>query len=160
MSDERESARDALNRRIDVHTCRQHHTAIRFLLDEFPTREPFDPERMRTLLTRLSQLLATHLRLEDEHVYPALGNSQDEAVQMTARAFRDEMGGLMMSFLAFRNAWSADHAIARDSAGFLVAWSAIRSALETRMDAEDRALYPQADAYLSDTMRRGSTEAG
>lgn len=134
---------DALNRRINVHTCRQHHTVIRFLLDEFPASPP-PAQEIVDFLERLKMVLTRHFRLEDHHVYPALSESSDSEVRATAREFRLRMGNLMQTFADLHTRWTVN-AVERDLAGFERDWNGFREALVTRMDAEDNFLYPKAE---------------
>ncbi|GAC1658955.1 MAG: hemerythrin domain-containing protein [Vulcanimicrobiaceae bacterium] len=138
-----------LNRRIDIDTCREHHEAIRTLLEAFPTNPPLDGEATERLLKRLVTLLSVHLKLEDDYLYPALERSAHRTVRETAVRYRTEMGGLRGQFTAFAGTWaSADEISARPSE-FLSAWSAVRAALEVRMAKEDHGLYAIAQEDLS-----------
>jgi len=145
---------DALNRRIELHTCRQQHIVLRHLLSEFPTCEPFTGVDIMALRGRLNALLVRHLRLEDEQLYPALSHATDEHVRTTARAFRMEMGGVMRAFADLDTRWDTAAEIDADPAGFLEQWTLVRGALETRMNAEDAGLYIQAEQHFTDILKR------
>lgn len=152
-------AADALNRRIELHTCRQHHVMLRHILAEFPANEPLPGPIMIVLLGRLRSILTRHLKLEDEHVYPALTNAADERVRTTAREFRLEMGGLMRAFDDFDRRYPHAESIDRDPKGFMEEWVPLRRALEMRMDAEDGRLYGDAEAYFNDALTIRSADS-
>ncbi len=145
---------DALNRRIELHTCRQQHLVLRLLLSEFPASEPFTGEHMAVLLERLKRVLVRHLRLEDEHVYLQLSHATDEHVRATAREFRVEMGGVMRAFEDFDARWSTAEAIDADPTAFLEQWTSVRNAIEMRMNAEDQFLYVQAEEHYTAILRQ------
>lgn len=131
-----------------METCRDHHDAIRMLLEKFPTAAPLQPVELAKLLARLGAVLTAHLKLEDDSLYPALEQSSDRTIRETALHYRDEMGGLRQRFLDFVGSWGSAAAIAADQDSFMTAWSALRSALEVRMAKEDHGLYAIAEDYL------------
>ncbi len=137
-----------LNRRIDMQTCREHHEALRILLEQFPSGVPLNANTVSKLLARLSSLLLAHLRLEDTQLYPALESSANRTVRETATRYRNEMGGLKEAYVDFSATWGSETAIAANPEGFFEAWSGVRSALEIRMAKEDHGLYSIADDYL------------
>ena len=139
---------DALNRRIELHTCRQQHTVLRHILTQFPTSLPFSGAEMMLLRERLNAVLLPHLRLEDDQLYPQLAHSDDEHVRTTARTFRMQMGGVLRAFVALDARWNNAATIDADPAAFLEHWTSVRTALETRMNAEDRGLYLHAEEYF------------
>lgn len=140
---------EALNRRIELHTCRQHHTMLRHILAEFPASEPLPGSIMIVLFGRLRSILIRHLKLEDEYVYPALSQAPDERLRKAALGFRKEMGGLMRAFEDFDKRWPNADALDADPQGFMEEWMPLRRALEMRMDAEDAHLYKEAEAYFT-----------
>lgn len=138
-----------MNRRIDLQTCRDHHEAIRILLDYFPQAEPFDPVRLHDMLQRFATVLLRHLKLEDAFLYPVLEESADRTVRETAARYREEMGGISGEFRALLARWSGADRIAASPAGFLEDWKPFRSRLEVRMAKEDDGLYAIAEDYLT-----------
>ena len=149
---------DALNRRIELHTARQQHIVLRHMLSEFPTSEPFTGAQIMKLRQRMRIFLIRHLRLEDERLYPKLSHAANERVRITARKFRMEMSGLLRAFEDFDSRWNTASAVNADPAGFLEQWTVIRAALEARMDAEDCALYHDAEEYFSDVLKRADDD--
>ena len=146
---------DALNRRIELHTCRQHHTMLRHILNEFPSKAPAPGAAMMMLLSRLRAILLRHLKLEDDYVYPALVQSPDEHLRTSARTFRLEMGGVLRAFEDFEKRWPHAEAIDADLEQFWNEWQPLRRALEARMHAEDSGLYKDAEAYFTEILSEG-----
>lgn len=132
-----------------MHTCREHHEALRILLEQFPGGMPVNADAVSKLLARLSSLLLAHLKLEDTQLYPALEKSANRTVRETATRYQHEMGGLKEAFVDFLAVWGTTAAIAANTKGFLEAWSGVRAALEVRMAKEDHGLYSIADDYLA-----------
>jgi len=128
---------------------REHHRAIRDLVSRMPegTAAPVE-EQVRPVLIKLTGLLAAHLKLEDDHLYPAMLANIDPEVRARAELFQTEMGGLSEAFGRFSDRWIAPRAISADPAGFARDWGGIRSALDGRMDREDRDLYALVDSKV------------
>ena len=124
------------------------------MLSEFPTSEPFTGAQIMALRQRIRGFLIRHLRLEDERLYPELSHAANERVRQTALAFRMEMGGVLRAYEDFDQRWNTAAAIDANPRGFLEQWNTIRSALERRMEAEDNALYREAEEYFSDVLKR------
>lgn len=121
---------------------------LRQIIEEFPTEEPVDVAAVSSLLRRLRNVLAVHLRLEDEHLYPALERASDRALQEMASVYRVEMGGLSSAFKNFSNRWPDATAIAANPGLFLLDWQLVRDPLLARIDLEDHSLYDLADAHF------------
>ena len=149
---------DALNRSIEVHTCRQQHVVIRFILEDMPDAEPIDAYETWAVLHRLRDVLIRHLKLEDLKLYPALQRSSDSRIREIAIRYQIQMGGLRAAFDHFCDRWSNAKKIAENPRGFLSDWETIRDPLMQRMDEEDRGLYEPAQAHFDRLMRRPATE--
>lgn len=140
---------EALNRRIDLHTCRQQHTALRHILSEFPDDTPLPGAAMTALLSRLKNILYRHLKLEDDYVYPALAQAHDEALRARALKYRMEMGAVLRAFQDFDERWPHADTIDAHPAEFFEQWTAVRAAIERRMDVEDESLYTIAEDHFN-----------
>lgn len=139
---------DALNRLIDLRTATQHHTALRLLMAQLPLAEPFDAVSARSVMTRLSNVLHIHLRLEDKHLYPALVGVHEAGIGSTASRYRDEMSGLSENFRTFDRRWPDAAAIEKRPSMFLTEAAAVLAQLRVRMDREDGELYPIAEEFF------------
>ena len=62
-----------------------------------------------------------------------------------AKTFQQEMGGIAEAFAAFVSRWNLPSKIAADPAGFKDDANAIFKALHTRVQRENRDLYPLAE---------------
>lgn len=144
---------EALNRSIDLHTCRQHHVVLRFVIGDMPAAEPFDANEAAMLLRRLRSVLVRHLQLEDEQLYPALRQTAANGIATIARRYQVEMGGLRSAFEAFCERWNDAASIAADPRLFLLDWETIRDPLVKRMDSEDRGLYDVAEEHFAERLR-------
>lgn len=133
-----------VNERIDVQTCRDHHTVIRYLADEVAKEER--PRNVVPLLRRLRTVLLAHLKLEDDWLYPRLAESTNSIVRGKAERYRREMGGLRSDFESMWNEWSSEGAIEADPQGWQKQWRAFRQAIESRIVTEDGDLYVAAEA--------------
>jgi hypothetical protein len=137
---------------------RQHDAAIDLVgqITE-ASKAPPSPEgayRIAVLLAKLTGMLRIHFVQEDKTLYPYMLGSTNAAAAQTARAFRDEMGGLGTAFDTFAKRWSSSHAIARDFDRFRRESVDVFDALGERIKRENEQLYPLADSIqLSEVPR-------
>ncbi|GAC1389037.1 MAG: hypothetical protein NVSMB31_04330 [Vulcanimicrobiaceae bacterium] len=129
-----------MNNRIDIQTCREHHTSIRFLIEELEKCDG-DEKKLLGFLVRLKNLLVAHLRLEDDWLYPKLLKSENVEIAAKAQVYSQEMGGIKNEFLAVYETWSKPGAISADQARFSKEWEQFSARLESRMSREDEDLY-------------------
>jgi GAF domain-containing protein len=145
---ERPGRNGRINERIDVQTCRDHHSVLRYLLDDMD-KEHTTPAEMLALLKRFRSVLLAHLKLEDDWLYPRLGRSENSIVQTKAERYRREMGGLRDQFAQLWRKWSIDGAIESNAQGWRSDFHAFRRALLGRIDTEDHDLYVAAETDLA-----------
>ena len=88
----------------------------------------------------VSTLLA-HLKLEDWALYPRLIESSDTELSHAGKWFKDEMGGLAPSFVAYCDRWTAG-AIELDWANYCRDTRDMLAALNNRLTRENRELLP------------------
>jgi CheY-like chemotaxis protein len=103
-----------------------------------------DAEEMRLAIERLAAHVRHHLDAEDHGLYVELRRSPDQNARLLASSFEAQMGDLAGTFAAYVKAWSRKH-IQSDPRGFDAATRAMVAALRTRIDQEERLLYPLAD---------------
>jgi len=137
-----------INERIDVQTCRDHHTVLRYLADEVG-KEDRPAERVR-MLQRLRTILTAHLKLEDEWLYPRLAGSANGIVRGKAERYRREMGGLRGHFDRLWKRWSVEGAMASEPDAWRAEWRRFEEALQSRIASEDHDLYVAAEADFSE----------
>jgi GAF domain-containing protein len=145
---ERSPVAPRINERIDVQTCRDHHSVLRYLCDDIGNPKN-SPEQALALLKRFRSVLTAHLKLEDDWLYPRLGESRNAIVRGKAERYRREMGGLRERFEALWRAWSPDRAIAQNQQGWEDEWRTFAQALVSRVETEDHDLYVAAEADLA-----------
>ncbi len=136
-----------LNARIDVQTCRDHHTVLRYLAEEVGNEER--PAAIVPLLRRYRAVLMAHLKLEDDWLYPRLRESANVIVRGKAERYHREMGGLRGQFYDLWNLWSVEGAIASRFDEWQHQWRVFRQAIEARIAMEDDDLYVAAEADLT-----------
>lgn len=122
------------------------HQRIRELSDQIRTALKLpDPARAaataRDHLAKMAGTLTVHLAAEDQVLYPRLSADKRREVSEVARRFQQEMGGLKETFGNHVKRWTSD-TVATDQAGFARETLALLGALATRMDREERELYP------------------
>lgn len=136
-----------VNERIDVQTCRDHHTVLRYLSEEVGKER--QPAAIVALLRRLRTVLVAHLKLEDDWLYPRLAQSANGIVRGKAERYRHEMGSLRKDFDEMWARWSLEGAIGADFEIWQRHWNDFRDALERRIAIEDDDLYVAAEADLT-----------
>lgn len=136
-----------MNERIDVQTCRDHHTVLRYLSDELGKEQR--PSAVAPLLRRLRTVLNAHLKLEDDWLYPRLSKSENGIVRGKAERYRREMGGLRAQFDELWKRWSSEGAVAEDLPSWQQQWRHFRDALESRIATEDDDLYVAAETDIT-----------
>jgi GAF domain-containing protein len=137
-----------INERIDVQTCRDHHSVLRYLLEDIDKHDKA-PREIPALLRRFRSVLIAHLKLEDDWLYPRLGASPNAIVRGKADRYQREMGGLREQFDDLWQAWSQNGAIDADVQAWRKEWHAFKRALLGRIDTEDHDLYVAAEADLA-----------
>jgi GAF domain-containing protein len=138
--------RNRVNQRIDVQTCRDHHSVLHYLQLELAKPE-CTPAAAAQFFKRFRTVLLAHLKLEDDWLYPRLAESDDVIVRDKAQRYRNEMGDLRADFGALWSTWN-EEAMGRDFEGWKRAWGAFAGRLTARMDREDHDLYVAAEADL------------
>lgn len=99
------------------------------------------PQSVGALRWQLARLLMGHLALEDRIFYPAVQRMADEHVRATAQRLQTEIAPLAGAFSAYMADWNEDR-IHREWAGFCAETRDILDSLGSRIDKEERILYP------------------
>lgn len=106
---------------------------------------PPPPLHLLALRYELSSTLIAHHETEDWLVYPRLLASPDLRIASAARAFSEEMGGFLATYVAYCGKWQVD-AIAADWDGYRVDSQVLIGALTHRIAREDREISPLLEA--------------
>lgn len=108
-------------------------------------REPPVAGDLFKLRHELTSTLIAHLKAEDWVLYPRLISSRNAHVAATARSFSDEMGGLADTYRGYTNKWTA-LSIVYDWPGYCHDTALVLEALVSRINRENRELYPLLEA--------------
>ena len=95
-----------------------------------------------TLLSQLAGKLKMHLMVEDQFVYPKLAKHADVHIQNTSQTFANEMGDLGKAFGDYKMRYLGANKIADNAGMFIADTKNVFAALTSRMDKENRLLYP------------------
>lgn len=90
---------------------------------------------------QLARQLMAHLALEDRIFYPAVQRLPDEPARAMARRLQTETGRFAEIFAAYMTRWNDDR-ISREWAGFCSETREMLSAFGSRIDKEERLLFP------------------
>jgi hypothetical protein len=127
-------------------TLKAHHTKLRDLAGQIlsASKQPTlaaSAGPVRDLLNRMAGILTVHLACEEQSFYPRLLADKRHEVSGIAARFQQEMGGIKETFGRHIKQWTSD-AITADPTGFARDTSALLTQLGSRMDREERELYP------------------
>jgi Hemerythrin HHE cation binding domain len=121
---------------------KQHQELVRIAGQLDVMLERGDEAGAHGLLSSLGQQLRTHLALEDQEIYPGLiraaQESGDERMRETAKMFANNMQRITDSLRDFLMRHEKDFHLDRFQAG----WSTLRIVLATRIESEEKTLYP------------------
>lgn len=92
-------------------------------------------------LGQLNQALHSHLKFEDECLYPCLLASDNEYTKATADALIEEMGGLAQKFTAYIKQYIGNpNAIREDVPKFARETTGLLAKISARIEAENKEL--------------------
>lgn len=120
-------------------------TAVGTLRELVQTGVQEHAEAIVEQLVSMSAAIKLHLAAEDRMLYPALAGAADPRIAETGRQFQQEMGGLAGTYGAFAARWNLAAKIAHDPQGFRHEANEVFKALHTRVQRENRELYPLAE---------------
>jgi len=86
-----------------------------------------------------------HVGLEDREIYPRLMISSDSAISSLAIKYKHDIGGLLPKFNFYMENWLDKTKIQNNLADFIKDTNEILKALLTRIETEDKELYPLID---------------
>lgn len=117
---------------------------------------PADAYPLSLCLAKIAGVLRTHFAIEDKVLYPALIESQDRQVAVTARVFQREMGHLAEQFERFLQRWGRSAEIAAAIPQFRFECDMMFSAIRERIGRKNRDLYPLADRESAEGPQRAA----
>ena len=132
----------------EMRRLRAEHAALAtlsgFLMELVATPEPPRPTELAAVRGMFRDTLVRHLKCEDWILYPRLRATGDPDLMHITHEFELEMGDLAAEYVAYDDKWTAERVEAQ--------WSEFRrdtieafGMLTTRVEREERELYPLAD---------------
>ncbi|WP_447757481.1 hemerythrin domain-containing protein [Sphingopyxis fribergensis] len=153
-----------LNR--EMQRLRAEHAALvtlsRIVLDMVESPAPPPSAELASARALLRETLVRHLKCEDWVLYPRLMATEDPELIRITREFELEMGDLAADFVAYDDQWTSER-VAAKWPDFCRETRIIFDMLATRVEREERELYPLADnlrASVGTTIRDRSTVSG
>lgn len=131
---------------MNVNELRKQHQQLTVIAGQLlqAVGDEATPKSVGALRWQLARTLMSHLALEDRIFYPAMLRLSDERARAAAMQLQAELGMLAHSFSAYMHRWNDDQ-IVRNWAEFCIETRAILGALKSRMEQEEKQLYPLAD---------------
>ncbi len=126
------------------------HKKIRDLIGEVQVllNQESSEDKLRELahkINKLAGVLRIHLSSEDRYLYPLLMESQDTHTKDLAATFDRSMGGLNNAFISFKTRYNTYENIEGNFEAFREELDRVFDHLLTRLDREDKELYPLVD---------------
>jgi hypothetical protein len=132
----------------EMERLRAEHSALialaRIVTDLLQTPGPARLTELASARGMLRETLVRHLKCEDWILYPRLRATGDPDLMHITHEFELEMGDLAAEYVAYDDLWTAERVAARWEE-FCRETIAIFGALATRVEREERELYPLAD---------------
>jgi hemerythrin-like domain-containing protein len=138
-----------------MHTAllRHQHHEIASIVNEM-RKHLLAPQRMtratadglHTSMETLSGRISAHLMIEDRGLYPKLEAATIPSAGPTGARFAMEMIPIANNWAAFKAKWSSGEKIHADAKIFVDECATFFHVLSHRIDAEEKELYPLADA--------------
>jgi len=93
------------------------------------------------LVKKLLFDITSHLKIEDEKVYPMLESHSDTRVRTVSLAFRNEMGRMAPKVVTWGERWDSN-SISSEPNAFINETRGIFQMLKNRIEREEKELYP------------------
>ncbi|MDI9409515.1 MAG: hemerythrin domain-containing protein, partial [Candidatus Pacebacteria bacterium] len=101
----------------------------------------YDPHFVVEKLIKISAQIKYHLSMEDAFIYPKSASSSNADLKALAVKMQEDMVPISAAFGAYVNSWNPDR-IGKERAAFVAETKGIAAALKTRIDNEEKNLYP------------------
>lgn len=138
---------------MDVDELRRQHQQLSLLSHQLiqAVEDSQIQQKVGAVRWQLARQLMSHLALEDGIFYPAMQRMADDQARTTAQRLQSETGMLAQNFSAYMQRWNDDQ-IARRWPDFCAETREVLATLKTRMEQEERLLYPLAEAARRNAM--------
>ncbi len=138
---------------MDTSEFKDQHRELLFLVtkinNDLKDVTDLKEENASAISERLSELsgkVLHHLSMEDRYLYPNFLTHSDEAIAQKAQDFMNEMGGISDGFKSYLKKWTLGN-IKDNPSGFSSESQALFQALQTRIEREEKELYPLIEAH-------------
>jgi hypothetical protein len=126
---------------------RRQHQDLAALAQEIEgALQSAEPQQLRRLLGRFAGKLQVHAAMEEEALYPRLLSHTRSDVRDVAEKLHGELGGIYSLVGDFVVRWLESGAIEAQRELFVDDVAKVFNVLRLRLEAEERELYPLADA--------------
>ncbi|HEX7874987.1 MAG TPA: hemerythrin domain-containing protein [Sphingobium sp.] len=132
---------------MNINELRRQHQELSTIAKEIlrAVQDEDRPQSVGPIRWHLARQLMSHLALEDRIFYPAMQRLSDKPARTAAQQLRSQVGTLAQDFSTYMHRWNDDK-VARQWAEFCADTRKIMAALRTRVDQEERLLFPLAEA--------------
>ena len=132
----------------EIERLRAEHSALialaRIVTELLQTPGPARLTELASARALLRETLVRHLKCEDWILYPRLRATGDAELMHITREFELEMGDLAAEYVAYDDKWTTERVAARWTE-FCRDTIDVFDVLATRVEREERELYPLAD---------------
>lgn len=131
----------------DVNNLLRQHNDILDLAEKintYTTTKQIEAEAfsISLLLGQLAGKIKIHMITEDKFVYPSLLSHANPKVKSVSRQFADEMGHLAKTFESYKTKYMNSREISSNPDDFIQQTKLVVAALATRIEKENKELYP------------------
>ncbi len=142
----------------EIERLRAEHAALialaRIVTELLQAPGPARLSELASARGRLRETLVRHLKCEDWILYPRLRATGDAELMHITHEFELEMGDLAAEYVAYDDKWTAERVAAKWTE-FSRDTIEIFGVLATRVEREERELYPLADRLYAATSALG-----
>ena len=142
----------------EIERLRAEHVALialaRIVTELLQSPGPARLVELASARGRLRETLVRHLKCEDWILYPRLRATGDTELMHITHEFELEMGDLAAEYVAYDDKWTAERVAAKWTE-FSRDTIEIFGVLATRVEREERELYPLADRLYAATSALG-----
>lgn len=138
--------------RIYLNGLKNDHKAVVAFLEDIKRFEDFrDLQGIASRVTSLKNGLVAHLKKEDDKIYPELlthaREKNLELVSITINTFSTAMKGIASRAIIFFGKYPGSEDIGRQSAEFSKDFQAVYEDIRSRVEREEKTLYPMYEKY-------------
>ncbi|KRQ85763.1 hypothetical protein ABG79_02464 [Caloramator mitchellensis] len=132
----------------NINNLERQHAEIRELITNISRSVDYKPleENIDIIVKYINTLagkITIHMNTEDNFLYPALLNSNNEQIRIIAKEYKQEMGNISNLFNLYKNKFNTKSKILNNIETFSKETIDILSLLQKRIEKEDKNLYPK-----------------